>query len=92
VKRTIRSDIAERKTGYYLEVVRYTPNGDERRTAVMWNDRRPTAAKLARWVEDYRRVLRERGTNDVLGYNADPVVVNAKLRARDRIVIGWRAK
>jgi hypothetical protein len=89
---TIRRRDPDRKTGYYLEVIRYTPNGEERRTAVRWNDGRPTAPKLARWAEDYRRVLRERGTNEVLGYSADPVVVNAKLRARDRIVVGWRAK
>ncbi len=92
MKRTIRPDIAERKTGYYLEVIRYTPDGDERRTAVLWNDGRPTAAKLARWVEDYKRVLRERGTNDALGYSADPVVVNARRRARGRIVVSWSAR
>ncbi|HWQ56635.1 MAG TPA: hypothetical protein VN442_23305 [Bryobacteraceae bacterium] len=84
---------APEKTGYYLEVIRCTPMGEERRTAVLWNDGRPTAPKLARWVEDYRKVLRERGTNDMLGHSAeDPAVVNARRRARGRIVVSWSAR
>lgn len=92
-RRAREADAGERKTGYYLDVFHQTPAGEDRHTAVLWTDGIPTRKKLAKWAEDYRRVLRERKyVLEELGYLPDPTRIAARLRGRDRIVTSWRSR
>jgi hypothetical protein len=84
---------SKRPTGYSLDVIHKTPDGEEVSTLAKWTGK-PNRKRLNQWATDYHILLLgpRKYVGEFLGYIPFPYRIAILLTSKHRVEMLWEAK